>query len=69
MPLSFHYDYRDKQLQTIFFDPVFAQLLRVENIPRSKVTGFDADVTLRPVRGVTLSSAVDVCQLAGRHIQ
>lgn len=54
----FYYDYTDKQLQTIYIDPIFGHLLHLENIPKSKVKGFDIDATLVPVEGLTLRTAV-----------
>lgn len=53
----YYYDYRDKQLLTNTIDPIFNLLYRIGNIPKSKVTGFDVDVTLVPVTGLTLRSA------------
>jgi outer membrane receptor protein involved in Fe transport len=52
----FYYDYKDKQLVPSFDDPVFRLVSATANIPKSKVTGFDMDVTWRPVRILTLKS-------------
>ena len=54
----YYYDYRDKQLQTNVIDPVFNLLLRYVNVPKSTVRGFDVDLTVVPVTGLTLRSAV-----------
>lgn len=52
----FYYDYKDKQLVPSFDDPVFRLVSATANIPKSKVTGFDMDVTWRPVEVLTLKS-------------
>jgi len=52
----FYYDYKDKQLVPSFDDPVFRLVSATANIPKSKVTGFDMDVTWQPVEVFTLKS-------------
>ena len=54
----YYYDYRNKQLQTNFIDPIYGQLLTLANIPKSEVIGFDADALLVPIDGLTLRTAV-----------
>ncbi len=54
----YYYDYKNKQLQTNYIDPIYGQLLTLSNIPKSKVTGFDIDATAVPAAGITLKSAV-----------
>jgi outer membrane receptor protein involved in Fe transport len=44
---GFFYDYKDKQINTFFRDPIFAVLARLDNVPESEIYGIDADVTLR----------------------
>lgn len=41
---AFHYDYRDKQFQTYTATPLGANFI-LTNIPKSKVTGVDAELT------------------------
>ena len=55
---GFYYDYRDKQFLTYEPYPVtgFNQILR--NIPKSKLKGAEAEITARPVAGLTLHGAV-----------
>lgn len=55
---GFYYDYRDKQVRGRLADPVFGGLETLVNIPKSRIWGLEADVTVRPVRGLTISGAV-----------
>ncbi len=52
----FYYDYKDKQISTYFADPIYTALSRLDNIPKSEAYGLDVDVTVRPVRSLTLSA-------------
>lgn len=56
---AFHYDYRDKQvLGRVIFQPnVFGPQNALTNIPRSKIDGAEAQISLFPVHGLTLSAA------------
>jgi iron complex outermembrane receptor protein len=51
----FYYDYRDKQLRGAELDPNFGPLQALVSIPRSHVTGAEAQVQARPVAGLTLN--------------
>jgi len=52
---AFYYDYKDKQLRTRYLDPIFALLERLENVPKSRVIGLEAEISARPVEGLNLS--------------
>ena len=54
----FYYDYRDKQVLTKVVDPIFGILDQLRNIPKSRVLGAEAELTVRPVTGLTLAAAV-----------
>jgi len=56
---AFHYDYRDKQvLGRVVFQPnVFGPQNALTNIPRSKIDGLEGQLSLYPVRGLTLTAA------------
>jgi outer membrane receptor protein involved in Fe transport len=54
----FYYDYRDKQVLGYVLDPVFGALLRLVNVPKSQITGAEAQVTWTPVRGLTINAGV-----------
>lgn len=54
----FHYSYKDKQVLTKVADPIFGILDILRNIPKSKVTGFEADITFRPIPALTISVPV-----------
>lgn len=55
---GFYYDYRDKQVLTKVADPVFGILDQLRNIPKSRVLGGEAELTVRPIAGATLGAAV-----------
>jgi len=52
---AFYYDYRDKQISTYFADPIYTALSRLDNVPDSEAYGAEAELTLRPAAGVSLS--------------
>ena len=54
----FYYDYKDKQVRGKLTDIIFNQLDALVNVPKSRVFGAEADVTLHPADGLTLSAAV-----------
>lgn len=54
---AYYYDYQDKQLLTLTQDPLFGLQFSLENIPKSKIKGFDADLTWRPAHGLTVRAA------------
>lgn len=54
----FYYNYIDKQVLGSDNVPPFGTLNRLVNIPKSKVTGAELQVVLRPVRGLTLNGGV-----------
>ena len=54
----FYYDYRDKQIRGKLVDTVFGPLDALINIPKSRIYGAEADITVRPVDGLTINTAV-----------
>ena len=55
---AFYYDYEDKQLKSKVEDPVFGLLDALVNIPKSKVTGAELELTASPVEDLTLRAAI-----------
>lgn len=55
----FHYNYVDKQLKgRLLFTPnLFGPAEALINIPKSEITGAEAQVTIQPVRGLRLTGA------------
>jgi len=55
----FYYDYGDKQVKgRILTNPnILGPIEALVNIPKSKITGAEAQLTLRPIRGLTLTAA------------
>ena len=52
---GFYYNYKDKQLRTRFIDPFIGYLERLDNIPKSRVWGAEAELVARPAQGLDLS--------------
>jgi len=55
---AFYMDYKDKQIRGRLFDAVFGGLETLVNIPKARIWGLEADVTVNPARGLTLNGAV-----------
>ena len=53
----FYQDYRDKQIQGTVNTALFGLLQRLDNVPKSHIFGVEADMTLRPTAGLTLSGS------------
>lgn len=51
----FHYNYEDKQLFTIYRDPIFGPIQRLDNVPESVVQGWELEIQAAPVEGLFLS--------------
>jgi len=54
----FYYDYRDKQIRGKLLDPTFGGLDALINIPKSRIFGAEAELTVRPLDGLTFNAAV-----------
>lgn len=52
---AFFYDYTDKQLSVYFPDPIYTALARLQNVPESEATGFEADATWHVTDNLTLT--------------
>lgn len=55
---AFHYDYRDKQLQGYYVDPIFGNLPTLVNIAKSRVNGAEINISTRPFAGLRVSAGV-----------
>jgi outer membrane receptor protein involved in Fe transport len=57
---AFYYDYRDKQIRGRLIDTpnIFGPLETLVNIPKSRIYGAEADLTLRPIDGLVMNGAV-----------
>jgi outer membrane receptor protein involved in Fe transport len=51
---GFHYDYKNKQVRGIILDPIFNQLEKLVNIPKSRINGVELEIIYTPVHGLTL---------------
>jgi iron complex outermembrane recepter protein len=52
---AFYYDYKDKQVRGKLLDAIFGTLDVLTNVPKSRIFGVEADVTVRPTPGLTAS--------------
>jgi iron complex outermembrane recepter protein len=57
---AFYYDYKDKQVRGKILDSpnIFGTLDALVNVPKSTITGAEADISFRPTDGLTLTAAV-----------
>jgi outer membrane receptor protein involved in Fe transport len=55
---AFYYDYKDKQIRGKIVDPVFDVLDILINVPKSRILGAEAEVTIRPARNLTLQGGL-----------
>ena len=55
---GFYMDYKDKQIRGRLLDAIFGGLETLVNIPKSRIWGAEAELTVRPTDGLTLSGAV-----------
>ncbi|EZP79307.1 TonB-dependent receptor precursor [Novosphingobium resinovorum] len=54
---AFYYDYKDKQVRGKLLDPIFGILDTLVNIPKSRVWGLEAELSVRPASGLTVSAS------------
>lgn len=55
---GFYMDYRDKQVRGKLFDVIFGTLDTLVNVPKSRIYGFEADATIRPIRELTVTAGI-----------
>jgi iron complex outermembrane receptor protein len=55
---AFFYDYADKQIRGKVVDPIFDVLDTLINVPKSRIKGAEADLTVRPAEGLRLGASV-----------
>ena len=53
----FYSDYKDKQIKSKLFDPVFQYLLALVNVPRSQIQGAEFEVAAHPLTGLTIGAS------------
>ncbi|MCP3734285.1 TonB-dependent receptor [Sphingomonas sp. RP10(2022)] len=55
---AFYYDYKNKQTIGRYADIAFGTLLKLINVPKSRVAGFEVAAAWRPVPGLTISPVI-----------
>lgn len=59
---GFYYDYRNKQLRSKIDAPPYGLLDILQNVPKSTIKGFELELTARPSRSLTITSAFTYIQ-------
>ena len=54
----YHYDYKDKQLTGVENYPIFGNLPKLVNIPKSRVWGAELEITARPIDNLRVQAGV-----------
>ena len=55
---GFYYDYRDEQVQSAIFDPVFGAIGKIVNAPKSYIWGLEGEAEWRPIPPLQISQSV-----------
>lgn len=53
---AFHYDYNNKQILGKVSDPIFGTLLKLINVPKSRINGAELELAWTPMRGLKLTA-------------
>ncbi|UAK23469.1 TonB-dependent receptor [Sphingomonas nostoxanthinifaciens] len=55
---AFYYDYRNQQVQSAIYDPVYGAVGKIVNAPRSHIYGIEGELDWTPLPGLTISQGV-----------
>jgi outer membrane receptor protein involved in Fe transport len=55
---AFYSDYKNKQIKSKLFDPLFNYLQALVNVPKSRIQGFEVEANARPLKGLTIGGGV-----------
>ncbi len=55
---AYWYDYTDQQVQSSIVDPVYGQIGKVVNAPKSTITGFESEITWKPIPALIIGQSV-----------
>ena len=55
---AFYYDYTNKQIRGKVVDPIFDVLDTLLNVPKSRVLGAEAELTIRPATGFSIAGSL-----------
>ena len=53
----FYQSYKDKQIQGTLNDPLFGLLQQLQNVPKSRIYGAEADISIVPTSGLTITGS------------
>ena len=54
----YHYDYRNQQIQSAIYDPVYGAIGKIVNAPKSKIDGVEFELEWEPVAGLAVSQSL-----------
>ncbi len=55
---AYWYDYTDQQVQSSIVDPVYGQIGKIVNAPKSTITGFESEITWKPIPALIIGQSV-----------
>ena len=55
---AYWYDYTDQQVQSSIVDPVYGQIGKIVNAPKSTITGFESELTWKPIPALILGQSI-----------
>jgi outer membrane receptor protein involved in Fe transport len=55
---AYWYDYTDQQVQSSIVDPVYGQIGKIVNAPKSTITGFESEITWKPIPALSIGQSV-----------
>ena len=55
---AFYYDYRQQQVQSAIYDPVYGAVGKIVNAPRSHIYGVEGELTWRPAPGFEITQGL-----------
>lgn len=54
---AYWYDYTDQQVQSSIVDPVYGQIGKIVNAPKSTITGFESELTWKPIPALIIGQS------------
>jgi outer membrane receptor protein involved in Fe transport len=55
---GYYYDYTDQQVQSSIVDPVYGQIGKIVNAPKSEILGLEGELTWKPVSALTIGQSI-----------
>ena len=55
---GYYYDYSDQQVQSSIVDPVYGQIGKIVNAPKSEILGLESELTWRPIQNLQIGQSI-----------